>query len=108
MADIDERKVIVVGASRGIGRTIDLYLARQGAHVALTGRSVDLLAEAVGLYPERCDAVECEVRDPESCDTAIHRAVDAIGGIDALVYAAGVTHFGEMAETTAQQWRNVF
>jgi NAD(P)-dependent dehydrogenase (short-subunit alcohol dehydrogenase family) len=31
-----------------------------------------------------------------------------MGGLDALVYAAGVTHFGEMAETTADQWRAVF
>lgn len=108
MADVGERKVMVVGASRGIGRVIALYLARQGAHVALTGRSVDLLAEAVCLYPEQCVAVECDARDPESCDTAIHRSLDALGGIDALVYAAGVMHFGEMAQTTAQQWRNVF
>lgn len=108
MAKISERKVVVVGASRGIGRTIALYLARKGAHVALAGRSVDLLAEAVAEYPDRCAAVGCDVRDPGVCDAAISQAVDALGGLDALVYAAGVTHFGEMAQTTADQWRTVF
>jgi NAD(P)-dependent dehydrogenase (short-subunit alcohol dehydrogenase family) len=108
MAKIGERKVVVVGASRGIGRTVALYLAREGAHVALAGRSADLLAEAVAQHPDHCIAVECDVRDPDACDTAIDQSVDALGGIDAVVYAAGVTHFGEMAQMTADQWRTVF
>lgn len=107
MAKISERKVVVVGASRGIGRTIAMHLAREGAHVALAGRSTELLAEAVAQYPDRCAAVGCDVRDPEACDAAMGQAVDALGGLDALVYAAGVTHFGEMAQTTAEQWRTV-
>jgi NAD(P)-dependent dehydrogenase (short-subunit alcohol dehydrogenase family) len=108
MARISDRKVIVVGASRGIGRTIALHLARQGAHVALAGRSGELLAEAAAEYPEHCAAIGCDVRDPAACDAAIDNAVDALGGLDSVVYAAGVTHFGEMAQTTAEQWRAVF
>jgi NAD(P)-dependent dehydrogenase (short-subunit alcohol dehydrogenase family) len=108
MAKISERRVVVVGASRGIGHTIALHLARQGAHVALVGRSIELLAEAVAQHPDRCTAVGCDVRDPSACDTAIDQAVVALGGLDALVYAAGVTHFGEMANTTAEQWHTVF
>lgn len=105
---ISERKVVVVGASRGIGRAVALHLAREGAHVALAGRSVELLGEAVARYPDRCVAVGCDVRDPDACDAAIDHAVAALGGLDALVYAAGVTHFGELARTTAEQWRTVF
>jgi NAD(P)-dependent dehydrogenase (short-subunit alcohol dehydrogenase family) len=108
MAKIGERKVVVIGASRGIGRTIALHLAREGARVALAGRSAELLAEAVAQYPDRCTAIGCDVRDPGACEAAIDQAVDAVGGLDALVYAAGVTHFGEMAQTTADQWRAVF
>ena len=108
MAKISERKVVVVGASRGIGRAIALHLAHEGAHVALAGRSVELLNEVVARFPDRCTGVGCDVRDPGACDAAIDQAVGALGGIDALVYAAGVTHFGEMAETTAEQWHTVF
>jgi NAD(P)-dependent dehydrogenase (short-subunit alcohol dehydrogenase family) len=108
MAKVSDRKIIVVGASRGIGRTIALHLARRGAHVALAGRSVELLAEAAAEYPVHCAPIACDVRDPMACDAAIDNAVDALGGLDALVYAAGLTHFGEMAQTTAEQWRAVF
>ncbi|OBY29298.1 SDR family NAD(P)-dependent oxidoreductase [Mycolicibacter kumamotonensis] len=108
MTKIRQRKVVVVGASRGIGRTIALYLAREGAHVALVGRSVKLLAEAAAQNPDRCTAIGCDVRDPAACDAAMARTVDALGGLDALIYAAGITHFGEMAQTTAEEWHRVF
>jgi len=108
MAKIDERKIVVVGASRGIGRTIALHLAREGARVALAGRSAELLVEAVEQNPDRCIAVECDVRDAHACDAAINQAIDGLGGIDTVVYAAGVTHFGELAQTTAADWHAVF
>lgn len=108
MTKMSERKVAVVGASRGIGRTIALHLAGQGAHVALAGRSAELLAQAVAQYPERCTAIDCDVRDPQSCAAAIDQAFDSLDGLDALIYAAGVTHFGEMARTTAEDWHTVF
>lgn len=107
MAKIDERKIVVVGASRGIGRTIALHLAREGARVALAGRSTELLVEAVAQHPDRCIAVECDVRDADACDAAIDQAIDGLGGIDTVVYAAGVTHFGELAQMTAEDWRAV-
>ena len=107
MTKLEERKVVVVGASRGIGRTIALHLASKGARVALAGRDAELLADAVAQHPDRCSAVVCDVRDADACDTAIGRAADALGGIDAVVYATGVTHFGELAHTTADHWRTV-
>lgn len=105
---VNQRKVVVVGASRGIGRTVALHLAGAGARVAFAGRSADLLAEAAAQHPDCGIAVECDVRDPSSCEAAINRVVDALGAIDTVIYAAGVTHFGELAHTTAEQWRTVF
>jgi NAD(P)-dependent dehydrogenase (short-subunit alcohol dehydrogenase family) len=108
MTKIRDRKVIVVGASRGIGRTIALHLARGGAQVALAGRSTDDLAAAVAQSPDNTTAIGCDVRDPDACAAAVGQAADALGGLDALVYAAGVTRFGEMAGTTADDWRILF
>lgn len=105
---ISERNVMVVGASRGIGRTVALDLARSGARVALAGRSSGHLAEAVGECPDRCIAVGCDVRDPSACDAAIDQVLDTFGVLDALVYAAGVTQFAEMVQTTAEDWRSLF
>jgi NAD(P)-dependent dehydrogenase (short-subunit alcohol dehydrogenase family) len=108
MTKIGERRVIVVGASRGIGRRIALHLARGGARVALAGRDTDLLAAAAAQYPDRAAAIACDVRDPDACAETISAAVDALGGLDALVYAAGVTRFGEMAEASADDWHTLF
>jgi NAD(P)-dependent dehydrogenase (short-subunit alcohol dehydrogenase family) len=105
---LGDRRVIVVGASRGIGLTIASHLARDGARVALAGRSTDLLSAAAAQYPDRTAAIGCDVRDPDECTAAIGKAAEALGGLDALVYATGVTRFGEMAETTADDWRALF
>lgn len=105
---LGDRRVIVVGASRGIGATIALRLAHGGARVAFAGRSTDLLTAAAAQYPDRTVAIGCDVRDPDACVAAIGEAAEALGGLDALVYATGVTRFGEMAETTADDWRVLF
>jgi NAD(P)-dependent dehydrogenase (short-subunit alcohol dehydrogenase family) len=108
MTKIGDRRVIVVGASRGIGRTVALHLARDGARVALAGRDTELLATAAAQYPDRTAAIGCDVRDPDACGAAIAQAVEALGGLDALVYTTGVTRFGEMAATTADDWHTLF
>lgn len=108
MTKIGDRRIIVIGASRGIGRTIALRLARDGARVALAGRDTGLLSAAADQYSDRTAAIGCDVRDPDACGAAIAGAVDALGGLDALVYTAGVTRFGEMAATTAEDWRTLF
>lgn len=108
MPKIDDRRVLVVGASRGIGRTIALNLAKAGARVALAGRSTDLLAEAVQEHPDRTTAVGCDVRDAGECAAAVSQAVDSLGGLDALVYTSGVLRFGEMAQATADDWHTTF
>ncbi|HMD23174.1 MAG TPA: SDR family oxidoreductase [Streptosporangiaceae bacterium] len=108
MTKIGDRRVIVVGASRGIGATIALRLAHDGARVAFAGRSTDLLAAAAAQYPDRTAVVGCDVRDPDACAAAIGEAAAALGGLDALVYATGVTRFGEMAEATADDWHVIF
>jgi NAD(P)-dependent dehydrogenase (short-subunit alcohol dehydrogenase family) len=103
-----DRKVLVVGASRGIGRTIAQHLAEAGAHVALAGRSTDLLAETVREHPDRTIAIGCDVGDAGECATAVSRAVDGLGGLDSLVYAVGAFRFGEMADASAEDWHTVF
>ncbi|GGL14831.1 SDR family oxidoreductase [Nocardia jinanensis] len=103
-----DRKVLVVGASRGIGRTIAQHLARSGAHVALAGRSTELLAETVREHPDRTVAIGCDVGDADECATAVGRAAEDLGGLDALVYAVGAFRFGEMADTSAADWHAVF
>lgn len=94
----------MVGASSGIGLGIGLGLSRAGADVAFAARRVDRLERAVAECSARAAAIGCDVRDPESCVRVVQRTVEALGGLDALVYTAGTTAFVEAAKATADDW----
>lgn len=53
-------------------------------------------------------AIECDVTDEASCRAAIGRAVDALGGIDNLVYTPAVGPLVRMVDTDADTWRRIF
>ena len=108
MSRLAQRKMLVVGASSGIGLAAAQAFARQGANVALCARRQDRLAAAAGELGEGAFAVPADVRDPESAAAAVETAVECLGGLTDLVYAAGVATLANVAEASAEQWREVF
>jgi len=87
---ISKRRALVVGASSGIGRDIGVALAREGAAVAFAARRVELVEAAAKEAGERCAALLCDVGDDESCERVVTEAVERLGGLDTLVYAAAI------------------
>ncbi len=102
---------VVTGGSRGIGREIALALARQGAHIAVTARDHEKLAETVDLIEAaggQASAFEMDVTDPSSVKTGIDAIVTQLGPIDMLVNNAGI--LGERAlpwEADVDAWWRV-
>lgn len=97
------KTVVITGASAGIGEELAVELARGGASVVLAARD----AEALERVKQRCEqaggkalAVPTDVTDPEACRRLMERAVEAFGGIDALVNNAGMTMWARFEEVT--------
>jgi NAD(P)-dependent dehydrogenase (short-subunit alcohol dehydrogenase family) len=107
-SNLEGRRVLVVGASGGIGRATSNALAREGARVALAARRPEMLAEAVDAAGSRCVGIECDVRDPTDCSRVVERAVDELGGLDALVYTPGITLMLRIEDADAEAWRSTF
>ncbi|HYO48540.1 MAG TPA: SDR family NAD(P)-dependent oxidoreductase [Chloroflexia bacterium] len=87
-----ERRAVVTGAGRGIGRAIALAFAEAGADVAVTARTVSDLEAVVSEIEEtgrRGVAVVCDVTDPEQVSDMVARVQEALGGVDILVNNAG-------------------
>jgi NAD(P)-dependent dehydrogenase (short-subunit alcohol dehydrogenase family) len=106
MKVLDGRRVLVVGASRGIGRGMAEACAAAGARVAVAARTVATLDE---FAPDLgATALECDVRDDASARRAVDAAADALGGLDAVVYATGITAFGDVAEFSRDALLDVF
>jgi NAD(P)-dependent dehydrogenase (short-subunit alcohol dehydrogenase family) len=101
-------KVVVVGASSGLGRCIAVGLGRRGESVALMARRRSRLEDAAAEAGAGAIAVECDVTDESSCARAVEEAAQGLGGIDALVYATGIGHLVRIADTDAATWRSVF
>jgi len=83
-------KVIwITGASTGIGRELALKLAACGAHVAVSARSADKLAELAGAYPN-IKAYPLDVTDLDATQTAAAAIERDLGPIDLAILNAGV------------------
>lgn len=101
-------RVAVVGASAGLGRCIGTGLAHRGAHVALLARRYDRLVEAAKDAGNGAVAVACDVTATDACQKAMSEVIDALGGLDALVYTTGMGVLAPLREMTAEQWAQLF
>ena len=78
---------LAVTLNDGVALVIDVdpaRLARRGDRVAVLARRYDMLVDAANEAGPGALAVACDVTDEESCRTAVDRAADELGGIDAL------------------------
>jgi NAD(P)-dependent dehydrogenase (short-subunit alcohol dehydrogenase family) len=101
------QRVLVVGASSGIGRAIAVAASAAGARVALGARRGDRLADAVAECGPNAIACEADVREPTACASLVATATDTFGGLDAVVYAAGVSNMALVVDTDAAEWRRI-
>ncbi|MEW6470763.1 MAG: SDR family NAD(P)-dependent oxidoreductase [Actinomycetota bacterium] len=89
--DVKGRRVVVTGASRGLGRLIATAFARAGARVALVARDADALEEVAADLGGDALACPADVSDPSGNDSVVDRVVTAWGGLDVWVANAGIS-----------------
>lgn len=104
------QRVVVTGASRGLGRGIALELAARGHTVGLVARSAAQLAgvaDEIRALGGDAHTSPCDLRDWQSASPAIGSLVDAMGGIDALVNNAGRVELQAAENTTASSFEDL-
>lgn len=102
---------VVTGASSGIGRATAKALAKEGAHVFITGRGIDRLKEAAVAIEQEGGKATFAAFDLQNYDKLRAFIADAArqtGRFDIIVNAAGVDHPGTIAEGELGQWRDMF
>jgi NAD(P)-dependent dehydrogenase (short-subunit alcohol dehydrogenase family) len=108
--DLSGRVAIVTGASRGIGLQMAEALGEFGAHVVITARKADELAEAkarLDALGVACTTVVSDLSDSASIPRLVDRALELTGRIDILVNNAGAA-WGAPAEAfPAHGWTKV-
>lgn len=105
--DLSGKAAIVTGASRGLGKDMALALARAGADVAITSRTIaDLQTTESDLAAlgRRVLPLECDVRDYDSIQRMVEGAFRELGRIDVLVNNAGCNVRKRAIEVTLDDW----
>jgi NAD(P)-dependent dehydrogenase (short-subunit alcohol dehydrogenase family) len=90
---LDDKTVIVTGASAGVGVAFAVAAAQAGANVAIGARRLDRLNQTRLLVEQaggRAIAVETDVADPAQCTKLVDQAMEAFGRVDVLVNNAGI------------------
>lgn len=101
-------RVVVVGASTGLGRCLGTGLGQRGAQVALLARTQHLLMDAAKEAGPGTVVITCDVTDDTACRSAIDEAARGLGGIDAVVFAAGIGELCRIEDLDAATWTRVF
>jgi NAD(P)-dependent dehydrogenase (short-subunit alcohol dehydrogenase family) len=101
------RRLLVVGATSGVGRAIAATAAAAGARVVAVGRRSDRLDDLVAEGHGELVGVRADVRVEDDCRRMVEEAVGALGGLDALVYATGMSPLGRLVDTGADEWHEV-
>jgi NAD(P)-dependent dehydrogenase (short-subunit alcohol dehydrogenase family) len=104
---MEGKVAIVTGASSGIGNATALKFAQEGAKVALVARraaELEKLAGDIKADGGQALSVPADVTKPEDCKRVVERTVEAFGGVDVLVNAAGIIATGTIENLKLDDW----
>ncbi|APE17781.1 SDR family NAD(P)-dependent oxidoreductase [Mycolicibacterium pallens] len=107
---LDDKVVIVTGASSGLGVSFAKAFAEAGAHLVLGARRVEQMAGTAALVEEAGRKVytrKTDVVDPEQCQQLVDSAIREFGRVDVLVNNAGVGTAVPATRETPEQFRKV-
>jgi 3-oxoacyl-[acyl-carrier protein] reductase len=111
MGTLEGKRALVTGGASGIGRSIAIVLANEGAHVAIADRAepakTDAVVTAIEAAGGRAFAVPTDVSDEAQVLALFQTAMPRLGGLDILVNNAGIANEVPTLEVTAQEFDRI-
>jgi 3-oxoacyl-[acyl-carrier protein] reductase len=110
MFDLNDKVVIITGASQGIGRTMATVFAESGANVICVARSEDKIKELSSEIENkggRAIPIACDIGDGVAFSNTIKSVVDQFGKLDILINNAGITRDALLMRMNESQWDEV-
>jgi len=107
---LEGRKVLITGASSGIGEATAEAMVAEGASVALGARRKDRLDELAGRLTgggATAVAIEADIAEEDQAKRLVETAHAELGGLDALVNNAGVMLLGPLQGADPSEWRTM-
>src|SRR4051794_18381710 len=104
------RRILITGASSGIGRSLAQQLAAAGARLVLAARSADKLhelADSLGRSPDDVLVVPTDVTREQDRQHVLDQAALHLGGLDVLINNAGIASWAHFADSTEEVLRQI-
>lgn len=106
--NLDNKTVVITGASGGIGAATALHLANQGANVVLLARNLKNLQKIANKIGGNALAIETDVSDFVQMDQALTQANERFGGIDVLINNAGtIAPIARIENSDPNEWQKI-
>lgn len=108
------KTILITGGTRGIGRAIGLRAARDGANVAVLGKTTEPHPNLPGTIHDSADemtevggkglAIACDIRFDDQAEAAVKKVASEFGGIDILVNNASAIFLSSTLETPMKRF----
>ena len=112
MKDLKNKVALITGGSKGIGYGIAQALLNEGVNVVITSRSETSAQKAANALNENTTkgakalGVKADVRNYESQQQAVAKALEHFNQLDIVVANAGLGHFASIEDLTIEQWQD--
>jgi NADP-dependent 3-hydroxy acid dehydrogenase YdfG len=105
--DLGGRRVLVTGASSGIGAATCRSIVAAGGSAAMLARRKERLEELRAELGERALPVSCDVTDLDALQAGVDEAARSLHGLDGVVAVAGKSMVGTIMTGTPERWRDL-
>ena len=106
MKDLKDKKIIVTGASGGIGNSIVDKLYHCGANILASGTRIEKLEQLKSKY-EKIKILKFDISQSEKIEEFIDNASNELGGLDCIVNNAGITQDNLAIRMSIDEWKKV-
>ena len=104
------KKAIITGGGRGLGKATAIAFAKEGIDVVITGRNEPIMKATVcelEAFGVRAMYEVFDISNYDEVKTGIKNIIDELGSIDILVNNAGIAAFGSFNEMEVEQWHQI-
>lgn len=110
MENLKNKKAIITGGSKGIGKALAIALAKEGVDIAITGRNIKNLKETVlelQTYGVNAIYEVFDISNYEAVKKGMNTIINSLGTVNILVNNAGIAAFGSFNEMGISEWSQI-
>jgi short-subunit dehydrogenase len=102
--ELSQKKIVVTGASSGIGLDLVRELIKEDCKIIAVARSI----EKIDFHHENVIRYPCDISKPENLDALFDFSLDQLGTIDVFICNAGFAYYGEIAGPNWEEIEKIY